>query len=112
MANARINEEVARLRETDLLQAIEAQIRNRYADYVAFQQLTDLQQLNLNVAREQAALARELYRLGRTTNFEVREAILQEIQAQDRWIQTIFRLKQTEIGLLDLAGIPLYSGGQ
>ncbi|MBK7475955.1 MAG: hypothetical protein IPI11_08045 [Haliscomenobacter sp.] len=62
---------MARLRETDLLQAIEAQIRNRYADYLAFQQLTDLQQVNLNVAREQAALARELYRFRTNTNFEV-----------------------------------------
>ncbi len=112
IANARINEEVARLRESDLLQAIEAQIRNQYADYLAFQQLTDLQQVNLNVASEQAALARELYRLGRTTNFEVREALLQEIQARDRLIQTVFQLKQTEISLLDLAGIPLYGGGQ
>jgi outer membrane protein TolC len=109
IANARINEENARLRETDLLRVLEAQIRNSYADYQALRQLNTLEQRNLEVAREQAALARELYRLGRTTNFEVREATLQEIQAQDRLIQTLFRLKQTEINLLDLAGIPLYS---
>jgi outer membrane protein TolC len=109
IANARINEENARLRETDLLRVLEAQIRNSYADYQALRQLNGLEQRNLEVAREQAALARELYRLGRTTNFEVREATLQEIQAQDRLIQTLFRLKQTEINLLDLAGIPLYS---
>lgn len=109
MANARIGEENARLREADLLRVLEAQIRNSYADYQSLRQLNVLEERNLQVAREQAALARELYRLGRTTNFEVRDATLQEIQAHDRLIQTLFRLKQTEINLLDLAGIPLYS---
>ena len=84
-------------------------MRNSYADYQSLRQLSVLEQRNLEVAREQATLARELYRLGRTTNYEVREATLQEIQAQDRMIQTMSRLKQTEINLLDLAGIPLYS---
>jgi outer membrane protein TolC len=71
--------------------------------------LADLEALNLKVAEEQATLARELYRLGRTTNFEVREAILQGIQANDRVIQNLYRLKQIEISLLNLAGIPLYA---
>lgn len=109
IANARISEENARIREADLNRVLEAQVRNSYADYQSLRQLSVLEQRNLEVAREQATLARELYRLGRTTNYEVREATLQEIQAQDRVIQTMSRLKQTEINLLDLAGIPLYS---
>lgn len=109
MENARIGEENASLREADLLRILEAQIRNNYADYEALRRLSDLEKLNLQVAEQQANLARELYRLGRTTNFEVREATLQEIQARDRLIQVLFRLKQTEIALLNLAGIPLYA---
>lgn len=109
IANARISEENARIREEDLYRILEAQVRNSFADYQSLRQLSVLEQRNLEVAREQATLARELYRLGRTTNYEVREATLQEIQAQDRVIQTMSRLKQTEINLLDLAGIPLYN---
>lgn len=109
IANARIAEENATLREAELRQIVEAQIRTRYGDYQALRQLSELEALNLEVAEEQATLARELYRLGRTTNFEVREAILQGIQANDRVIQNLFRLKQIEISLLNLAGIPLYA---
>ncbi len=107
--NARIAEENAALREAEIQQIIEAQIRTRYGDYQALRQLAELEELNLRVAEEQANLARELYRLGRTTNFEVREAILQGIQANDRVIQNLYRLKQIEISLLNLAGIPLYA---
>lgn len=109
IANARIAEENAALRESELRQIVEGQIRTRYGDYQALRQLADLEALNLKVAEEQATLARELYRLGRTTNFEVREAILQGIQANDRVIQNLYRLKQIEISLLNLAGIPLYA---
>jgi len=109
IANARIAEENAALREAELQQIVEAQIRTRYGDYQALRQLAELEALNLKVAEEQATLARELYRLGRTTNFEVREAILQGIQANDRVIQNLFQLKQIEISLLNLAGIPLYA---
>ncbi len=109
IANARIAEDNAALREAEIQQIIEAQIRTRYGDYQALRQLANLEELNLKVAEEQASLARELYRLGRTTNFEVREAILQGIQANDRVIQNLYRLKQIEISLLNLAGIPLYT---
>jgi hypothetical protein len=53
-------------------------------------------------------LARELYRLGKTTNFEVRESILQEIQALDRVINAQARVKQVEIEIFNDAGIPLF----
>jgi outer membrane protein TolC len=105
LANAKIAEENARLREEDLLDDLEVQIRTRYADYQAQLRLRNLENTNLQVALDQATLARELYRLGRITNFEVREATLQEVQAQDRLIQSWFRLKQAEVDLLNLAGM-------
>ena len=48
------------------------------------------------------------YRLGKTTNFEVRESILQEIQALDRVINAQARVKQVEIEIFNDAGIPLF----
>jgi outer membrane protein TolC len=105
LENAKIVEENTRLSEASLLVDIEARIRTRYADYLANQQLSQLELANLKVAVDQANLARELYRLGKITNFEVRESTLQEIQARDLLIQAWYRLKSAEIDLLDLAGM-------
>ncbi|MCB9081086.1 MAG: TolC family protein [Lewinellaceae bacterium] len=108
-SNAIIQADNARLQASDAWAIIESRINSRYADYQAFRQLGQVEEANLAASRQQSELARELYRLGRTTNFEVREAILQEIQALDRVIDVQSRLKQAEIDLLNLAGIPLYS---
>jgi outer membrane protein TolC len=108
LANAKIAEESIKLRQDELLYTLEAQIRTRYADYQSLKQLRDLEDANLKVTIDQANLARELYRLGKITNFEVRESTLLEVQARDRAIQAGFRLKQAEIELLDLAGMKMF----
>lgn len=108
LANAKIIEESVKLRQDELLYTLEAQIRTRYSDYQSLRQLRDLEQANLKVSTDQANLARELYRLGKITNFEVRESTLLEVQARDRLVQAGFRLKQAEIELLDLAGMKMF----
>lgn len=108
LANAKIAEESVKLRQDELLYTLEAQIRTRYADYQSLKQLRDLEEANLKVSVDQANLARELYRLGKITNFEVRESTLLEVQARDRAIQAGFRLKQAEIEVLDLAGMKMF----
>ncbi|HPH19234.1 MAG TPA: TolC family protein [Haliscomenobacter sp.] len=108
LTNARIAEENAKLRQDELLYLLEAQIRTRYSDYQSLKQLRDLEDANLKVSLDQANLARELYRLGKITNFEVRESTLLEVQARDRTIQAWFRLKQVEIELLNLAGMKMF----
>jgi outer membrane protein TolC len=108
LANAKIVEENTKLQLDELMYNLEAQIRTRYSDYQSLKQLRDLEEANLKVSTDQANLARELYRLGKITNFEVRESTLQEVQARDRTIQAWFRLKQVEIGLLDLAGMKMF----
>jgi outer membrane protein TolC len=101
--------ENAALRETDLLTILEGRIKTKWSDYAALSNLILMEQENLNASRQQSALARELYRLGKTTNFEVRESILQEIQALDRVINAQARVKQVEIEIFNDAGIPLFS---
>jgi len=108
LANAKIMEQNAQLRQDEILYTLEAQIRTRYSDYQSLRQLRDLEQANLRVTTDQANLARELYRLGKITNFEVRESTLLEVQARDRLVQAGFRLKQAEIELLDLAGMKMF----
>lgn len=106
---ALVQMENAALRETDLLTILEGRIKTKWSDYAALSNLVLMEQENLNASRQQSALARELYRLGKTTNFEVRESILQEIQALDRVINAQARVKQVEIEIFNDAGIPLFS---
>ena len=100
--------ENAALRETDLLTILEGRIKTKVSDYSALSNLINMEEENLEASRQQSALARELYRLGKTTNFEVRESILQEIQALDRVINAQARVKQVEIEIFNDAGIPLF----
>ena len=100
--------ENAALRETDLLTILEGRIKTKVSDYSALSNLINMEEENLDASRQQSALARELYRLGKTTNFEVRESILQEIQALDRVINAQARVKQVEIEIFNDAGIPLF----
>ena len=105
---ALVQMENAALRETDLLTILEGRIKTKVSDYSALSNLINMEEENLDASRQQSALARELYRLGKTTNFEVRESILQEIQALDRVINAQARVKQVEIEIFNDAGIPLF----
>ena len=105
---ALVQMENAALRETDLLTILEGLIKTKVSDYSALSNLISMEEENLDASRQQSALARELYRLGKTTNFEVRESILQEIQALDRVINAQARVKQVEIEIFNDAGIPLF----
>ena len=105
---ALVQMENAALRETDLLTILEGRIKTKVSDYSALSNLISMEEENLDASRQQSALARELYRLGKTTNFEVRESILQEIQALDRVINAQARVKQVEIEIFNDAGIPLF----
>ena len=105
---ALVQMENAALRETDLLTILEGRIKTKVSYYSALSNLISMEEENLDASRQQSALARELYRLGKTTNFEVRESILQEIQALDRVINAQARVKQVEIEIFNDAGIPLF----
>ena len=84
---------------------IAAQIADLYASYHNLQILEDAVQMDISVAERNTLLASELYRQGRNTNFEVREAILREIQAKSRMITTTYEMKYIEIQLKAIAGI-------
>jgi outer membrane protein TolC len=80
-----------------------------YQQYQNLSNLLTLERKNLDTAQRNTALAEELYRSGRATSFEVREAILAETLVRDRLSDVQFRQKLAEIDLKSLAGIPLYN---
>jgi outer membrane protein TolC len=108
--NARLFQENIQLSKAELEEDLKADLAVLYQNYVALQELKDLENRNVATAEKNTSLARQLYRSGRATNFDVREAILTEIQIKDRLSDVQYRQKITEIQLKSLAGIPLYGG--
>ncbi len=107
--NAEIFRENIVLGQEDLELSIKSEITRLYKAYQALMELQDLEERNLEVAQRNTALAEQLYRSGRATNFDVRESILVETQVKDRLSQVQFRQKVTEIQIKQIAGIPLFN---
>lgn len=105
--NATILQENIQLNQADLKQNIQASLSEQYQNYQALVGLEAVERKSLEIAEQNTALSRQLYRSGRATNFDVREAILSETQIKDRISEVIFRKKLTEIEIKRLAGIPM-----
>lgn len=105
--NATILQENIQLTQSDLQQNIEASLSEQYQNYQALIGLESMERKSLEIAQQNTALSRQLYRSGRATNFDVREAILSETQIKDRISEVIFQKKLTEIEIKRLAGIPM-----
>jgi outer membrane protein TolC len=90
-------------------QQVELDIASRIAEiYANCGNLLNLElaiKRDIAVAERNTLLANELYRQGRNTSFEVREAVLREIQTRGKLIQTTYGLKYLEIRLHSIAGI-------
>lgn len=75
--------------------------------YVRYRNKLDLIKLekdNLEFAKENAAIAIERYKVGRSNAIELREFQLNSIQAESRLLNAIFLAKQAEINLLAISG--------
>lgn len=109
IANGEIIKDNIVLTKEDLVQDIESNIAGLYQDYLALQDLLELETRNLQTAETNTSLAQQLYQSGRATNFDVREAILSETQIRDRISDVQYRQKLVEIQIKSVAGIPMYN---
>lgn len=108
IANAELFKENILLNKENLEEDIRSQLAILYQQYQALGNLLSLERRNLETAEKNTALAEELYRSGRATSFEVREAILAATLVRDRLSDVQFRQKLAEVQLKNIAGIPLY----
>ena len=109
--NAELFTENIQLSKQSIEQNLKADIALLYQEYIALIDLYELESRNLITSERNVELATELYRLGRATDFEVREAILALQQIKDRQSDVQYRQKLAEIQLKSLAGIPMWEGG-
>lgn len=102
--NAQIQIELADLQIQSLQQSLEADIRRGYVNYSNGLSLASLEELNLEVARENYDIALERYKVGNSNAIELREAQVALVQAEIRKISAEFNVKLAEIELKRLAG--------
>jgi outer membrane protein len=102
--NARIMVESSDLQYRDLEQQIDSELTKSFQSYQNNLSLLELENLNLEIARENAAIALDRYKLGRSTPLELREAQRNEVDAESRALNASFSVKAAEIELLRLSG--------
>lgn len=107
VANAELFLKNIELDRQDLEAGIKSDLAVLFQQYQALGNLLQVEENNLETAQKNSALAEELYRSGRATSFEVREAILEETRVRDRLSDVQYRQKLAEVRLKSIAGIPL-----
>ena len=93
------------LQKADLSLQVSSELMQLYKQYLALERLKELEKGNILTAEKNVALASELYRSGRATSLDVREAILGETRVRDRLSDVEFRQKLTEINIKNLTGM-------
>lgn len=102
--NAKIQVRSNEMLLQDLQNQINASIIRTYSNYSFNVKLYSLEQENYQVARENASIAIERYRLGNSNALELREAQLQAVQAAGRLFDAAYATKIAELDLLLLSG--------
>jgi outer membrane protein TolC len=104
VANARVQIETREFELSQLENAIKTQIRSTYNTYSNNLQLSQIERQNLEVANENADIALERFKLGVSDALEVREAQTNAVNAQIRYLQSLFNAKTAEVTLKRLSG--------
>lgn len=102
--NARILTENREFQIQEVQQQIAADLEKTFVSYTNSTILLDLESENLEIAKENAKIALERYRLGNSNALELREAQINAVQAESRLIDAVYSTKIAEIELLRLSG--------
>lgn len=103
-ANATIEIENRMYSYQEVEQDIKAELLTVYYAYQNNLSLLQLEEQNLDVARENLEIALERYRLGALSGLELREVQKSLLDAEERLISVKFQTKLAEISLLQISG--------
>jgi outer membrane protein TolC len=104
LQNAEIQKLSADVQREDTKSLINSTIRTTYNGYFNNYQLSRLEEENLKVAFENSEIALERFRLGVSDALELREAQVNYVNAQIRYLQAVYDTKMAEIELQRLTG--------
>lgn len=102
--NARINEKIAALELEWSELELESTLMQAWADYANSLELIELEEQNLLVAQENAAIALDRFQLGTYTPVELREAQQALLNTENRLVASKYSAKASETRLLLVAG--------
>ncbi|GAA4049674.1 TolC family protein [Hymenobacter glaciei] len=102
--NARVVEEQRRLQLDQTGLQLDADAATAFAQYQNYLQLLDLEETNIQLARQNVEIALERYRLGLLTPLALREAQRNELDAETRLLDIRYATKQAELALRRLSG--------
>ncbi len=105
ISRAQIHNEMAQRRLDDIRLNIETAIYSNYEHYRAYLQQIKLEGESREVARQNLDLAEQMFRLGRVSNIEVREARRALLNAESRILTAELLAKEAELRLLFLSGM-------
>ncbi len=88
----------------ELENQLKGDLSSAYVRYKNKLDLIKLENENLDVAQENAEIAIERYKVGRSNSIELREFQLNSIEAESRLLNAIYLAKQAEISLLAISG--------
>jgi outer membrane protein len=97
--NSRINLEATTLAYNQEQNRLQSELARAYARYVNRIQLLELEESNLTLAKQNAEIAMERYRLGLLTAIELREAQRNQLVAENRLIDIQYEAKVAETEL-------------
>lgn len=95
--NARIALESVNLQFQQEENRVQADLARAYSQYTNRLQLLDLEESNLKLAKENAEIALERYKLGLLTAIELREAQRNQLVAENRLIDIRYQAKAAEV---------------
>jgi outer membrane protein len=102
--NARVIEEQRRLQLDQTGLQLDADAATAFAQYQNYLQLLDLEETNIQLARQNVDIALERYRLGLLTPLALREAQRNQLDAETRLLDIRYAAKQAELALRRLSG--------
>lgn len=105
--NVELLKENILLSREQLTLEIKSQLASLYQNYRSLEEVKILENSNLKTAEENTQLAQDLYRSGRATNFDVREAILNETLIKDRLSEVTYGQKLVELEIRYISGSTL-----
>jgi outer membrane protein len=102
--NAKLDYESANLQLKDLKTQIDAQLLIAFHNFETAMQVLNLEEENLQAAKENVTIAFERYRIGRSTQLELKEAQKSLQDAENRTISARYDAKVLETQLMKLNG--------
>lgn len=108
--NAIINSENQQVTLNQLQNQLLGQLETQYVLYQNRLELIRLEVRNVEVAKENAELALERFKVGRSNSLALREAQLNAVQASGRLLNALYEAKIAEIEILRISGNTITEG--